>query len=134
MATVVPVPLYALQTAFSPRAQTAAPVSPLPSRDENSGITAILRRIENERDEDACNRLWQAYFERVIRVQRQMKCAEEDRSLNREWTRIAAVIKCGFISNDSLNSAGYEVMAREQRILAFFDLIRVHSRPFAVQN
>ncbi len=52
----------------------------------------------------------------------------------REYARIAAVINCGFISNDSLNSAGYQVMAREERILAFFDFIRVHSRPFAVQN
>ena len=56
------------------------------------------------------------------------------RSLNREWTRIAAVIKCGFISNDFSNSVGYEVMARDPRILAFFDFIRVPSRLFAVQN
>ena len=39
-----------------------------------------------------------------------MKWAEEDRSLNREYTRIAAVIKYGCISNDSSNSTGYEVM------------------------
>ena len=44
---------------------------------------------------------------REIMVQRQTKCAEEDRSLNREWTRRHANSggeKCGCISNDSSNS------------------------------
>ena len=42
-------------------------------------------------------------------VQRQMKCEEEDWCLNREWTeytRIAAVIPCGFISNDAIKRRG----------------------------
>ncbi len=104
-------------------------------KESHRGTSGVPRSIHSEPVHDLLPE---------TQVQRQMKCAAEDRSLNREWTRmdantreytrIAAVIKCGFISNDSLNSAGYEVMAREQRILAFFDLIRVHSRPFAVQN
>ena len=35
---------------------------------EDPGITALLRRIENERDDHACDLLWQTYFDRVIRI------------------------------------------------------------------
>lgn len=57
-------------------------MSPLPSGDENPGITPLLRRIENVRDDDACDRLWQEYFERVVRIaqQRLLKLSSRDSS------------------------------------------------------
>ena len=38
----------------------------------------------------------------------------------REYTRIAAVIQCVVISNDSSTGAGSAVMPRKQLILVFF--------------
>ena len=71
-------------------------------------------------------------------VQRQMKCAEEGGCLNREWTRIHAN-SCSvpvwvrfelLFNRGGLRSHGTKTV----HFPVFFDSIRVHSRPFAVQN
>ena len=43
-------------------------MSDIDSSNDESGITAMFRRIETERDDDACDRLWQKYFEQVVRI------------------------------------------------------------------
>ncbi len=66
-----------------------------------------------------------------LKVHRQIKCAEEDWRLNREWTRIAVMTLCGFVSNNFSNGVGSEFMALEQLI---FRLFLLYTRSFAVQN
>ena len=66
-------------------------MSLLPSRDDNSGITAILRRIEKTRDENACDRLWQAYFERVIRVAQRRLYKLSSRDMSEDDVALSAM-------------------------------------------
>ena len=74
-------------------------------------------------------------------VQRQMKCAEEGGCLNREWTRIHANscsapvwVRFELLFNPGgLRSHGTKTV-HFPVFLILFAFIRVHSRPFAVQN
>ncbi len=63
----------------------------IPSEHDDPGITAILRRIENKRDEDACDRLWQAYFERVIRIVRQRLSPLSSRDASEDDVALSAM-------------------------------------------